>query len=61
MSFGKKPVNGGIPLIDRIIIGIIIFMSLYELQAFCSWGCVVIDMIYIRINMGAIMVEYRMK
>jgi hypothetical protein len=61
MSLGKKPVSGGIPLIDKIMIGMRIFMNLYELQAFCNWGCVVIDMMYIRMNIGAMMVEYMMK
>lgn len=37
ISFGKNPVSGGSPLIDKIIKGIIIRDRLYEDIAFCSW------------------------
>jgi len=52
ISFGKKPLRGGIPLIDIIIIGIINDIWLYELQAFCSWGCVFTDIRCIVVNRG---------
>jgi hypothetical protein len=38
MSFGKNPVSGGIPLIDRIIRGAIVDIMLMLEHIFCSWG-----------------------
>lgn len=58
INFGKKPVRGGIPLIDMIIKGVIMANALWELQAVCSWGCVVIDKIFISENIGINKITY---
>lgn len=57
-NLGIKPLSGGIPLIDRIIRGIIMYMNLYELEAFCIWCCVMIDMCDMIMNIGIRRMEY---
>lgn len=52
ISLGKNPVNGGRPLIDRIISGIIRNIIFMEEEAFCSCSWVSDDIQYIIMNIG---------